>query len=122
MTLLTTTAGSLLAAGALALGGLLGAGSDGRADQRQASLGLVIDAAAARHGRDLLDPRLRSAGADVRLPRTAQEARTDLRYLVASGDAALVVVGPRAAAAARETGIRARRAADVAHALRAIRR
>jgi hypothetical protein len=122
MTIFPTTAGAFLAAGALALGGLLGAGSDGRAGPRQAPLGLVIDAAAARHGRDLLDPRLEIAGADLRIPRSAREARTDVRYLAATGDTGLVVVGPRSATAAREAGIPARHAADVTQALRAIRR
>src|SRR5262245_17139700 len=114
MTVLLSSAGALLAAGALALGGMLGAGSDGQAGQREPRLGLVIDAADARHGRELLDPRLRSLDADVRVPRTVQEARTDARYLAAAGADILVAVGPRAADAVEDTGLPIRRAADVA--------
>ena len=46
---------------------------------------LVVDASIARDGRALIDPALARSGATVRLPRTPREARTDLRYLQASG-------------------------------------
>jgi hypothetical protein len=122
MTMLMTSAGALAAAGALALGGLVGSGSDGRVGAHEPHAGLVIDAPAARHGRDLLDPRLRVVAADVRVPRSAQEARTDARYLAAAGDDILVAVGPRAAEAAADTGLPVRRAADVAEAVALLRR
>ncbi len=79
---------------------------------------LVVDAALGRAGRDLLDPRLRDAHVAVRLPRDAREARTDVRYLAASGHA-VVVVGPQSLAAA---GAGVRRASGVAAALRSVRR
>jgi hypothetical protein len=117
MTGLGTQIGALLAAGAVAVGGLLGAGSD-RPAPRTA---LVIDAAAARDGRTLLDPRLRAIDADVRLPRTADEARTDVRYFAAQGRR-VIVAGPTASAAARDTGTAARSAPDLLAALAAVRR
>jgi hypothetical protein len=122
MTVLMTSAGALVAAGALALGGLFGAGSAGPAGAYEPRLGLIIDAPAARHGRDLLDPRLRAVAADVRVPRSAQEARIDARYLAAAGDDILVAVGPRAAEAAADTGLPVRRAADAAEAAALLRR
>ena len=64
----------------------------------------MIDAALARDGRDLVDPRLRALDADVRLPRTAAEARTDLRYLAAQGYR-LMVAGPDSRAAATAAGL-----------------
>ncbi|MGH2713059.1 MAG: hypothetical protein ACRDM7_04090, partial [Thermoleophilaceae bacterium] len=75
-----TQMAALIAAGTLAAVGVLG--TDSRDPVRSA---LVIDAAAARDGRDLVDDRLSSVGAEVRLPRTAAEARTDVRYLAAQG-------------------------------------
>ena len=117
MTGLGTQIGALLAAGAVAVGGLLGAGSD-RSAPRTA---LVIDAAAARDGRHLVDARLRGVDADVRLPRTADEARTDVRYFAAQGRR-VVVAGHDAIAAARATGVRAMGAPDLASALAAVSR
>jgi hypothetical protein len=114
MTGLGTQIGALLAAGAVAVGGLLGAGSD-RSAPRTA---LVIDAAAARDGRDLVDPRLRGVDADIRLPRTADEARTDVRYFAAQGRR-VVVAGRDAIAAARATGVHAMSAPDLAVAVAA---
>ncbi|MEA2278851.1 MAG: hypothetical protein QOI62_3832 [Solirubrobacteraceae bacterium] len=119
MTSLSASIGALLAAGALAVAGLLGAGPDRPASPRVA---LVVDAGLARHGRALLDPRLRSVRADLRLPRTVAEARTDVRYLVAGGDAVVVVAGPRSIRAASDTRARVLRAADLAAALRAVGR
>ncbi|HEY7620475.1 MAG TPA: hypothetical protein VH834_11920 [Solirubrobacteraceae bacterium] len=117
MTGLGTQIGALLAAGAVAVAGLLGAGSD-RPPRRAA---LVIDAQAARDGRALVDPRLRGVDADVRLPRTADEARTDLRYFAAQGRR-LIVAGHGAIAAANATGVPATYAPDLAGALAAVRR
>jgi hypothetical protein len=114
MTGLGTQIGALLAAGAVAVGGLLGAGSD-RSAPRTA---LVIDAAAARDGRDLVDPRLRGVDAEVRLPRTADEARTDVRYFAAQGRH-VVVAGHNAIAAARTTGVHAIGAPSLESALSA---
>jgi hypothetical protein len=100
MTGLASALASLTAAGALAAGGALAPG----ADQPVPRTALVIDAPAARDGRALVDPRLRTVEADVRLPRSAAEARTDVRYFAAQGYDTVVVAGPLArAAAARAT-------------------
>jgi hypothetical protein len=117
MTGLGTQIGALLAAGAVAVGGLLGAGSD-RSAPRAA---LVVDAAGARDGRALVDARLRAVDADVRLPRTADEASTDVRYFAAQGRK-LIVVGPDASAAAKHAGVSAATAPDLAAALAAVAR
>jgi hypothetical protein len=82
---------------------------------------LVIDAATVRDGRDLVDPRLLAADAEVRLPRTAAEARTNVRYL-AELDRRVVVAGPKATAAAESTGVAAVKARDLSDALAAARR
>jgi hypothetical protein len=116
MTGLGTQIGALLAAGAVAVGGLLGASSD-RSAPRTA---LVIDAAAARDGRALVDPRLRGLDADVRLPRTADEARTDVRYFATQGER-IIVAGPHSTAAARQVGAAATGAPGLAGALAAAR-
>jgi len=109
-----------IAAVAVAAGGLVGASSgDGHASAPQAAL--VIDAAAARDGRDLVDPRLQDADAEVRLPRTAAEARTNVRYLAELGDR-VVVVGPNATAAADSVGVAAVKAPDLSDALAAAER
>jgi hypothetical protein len=118
MTGLGTQIGALLAAGALAVGGALGAGSD-RPAPRTA---LVVDAALARDGRALVDPRLRAADADVRLPRTQAEALNDVRYFAARGYDRMIVAGPRSLAAAAQTDAGARSAADLEGALAAVTR
>ena len=118
MTGLGTQIGALLAAGAVAVGGLLGAGS-GRPAPRTA---LVVDAAIARDGRALVDPRLRAIDADVRLPRTRAEALTDVRYFAAAGDDRVIVAGPRSTAAASLAGGAAVRAGGLDGALAAARR
>jgi hypothetical protein len=82
----------------------------------------VVDAALARDGRELVDPRLRSTDADVRLPRTQAEALTDVRYFSALGYDRVIVAGPRSTAAAAQTGAGADSAADLARALAAVRR
>jgi hypothetical protein len=97
MTSLATGFAALAAAvGALAVGAAFAPGAD-RAAPRTA---IVIDARAARDGRALVDHRLRAVDADVRLPRDAAEARTDVRYFSAQGYDRIVVAGPRATAAA----------------------
>jgi hypothetical protein len=107
---------ALIGAAAVAAGGLLGAGSD---SDRQPRTALVVDAALARDGRELVDARLRNSTAELRVPRNPAEARTDVRYLSAGGYR-LVVAGPQASAAA--AGTRAERASTVAGAVAAARR
>jgi hypothetical protein len=102
MTGFGTTIASALAAGVVAAGSLLGGGSSAHSTRTA----LVIDAALARDGRDLVDPRLRALDAELRLPRSGTEARTDLRYFAAQGYR-LMVAGPDSRAAAEATGVRA---------------
>jgi hypothetical protein len=116
MTGIGTGIATLLAAGVVALGGVIGVGSGN--GHTTAPTALVIDAALARDGRDLVDQRLESTGAEVRLPRTAAEARTNVRYFEAAGYR-VVVAGTDATAAA---GASAVREPDLAGALAAIRR
>jgi len=101
----------------VAVGGLLAGHSDGGGSRTA----LVVDAAAGRDGRELVDPRLRDSDAQIRLPRTETEARTDLRYLAAQGYR-VVVTGPRSREAARATGAAAVTAPDLTSALAAVRR
>ena len=108
---------ALLAAVAVAGGGLVGATSGDDAGSAPESA-LVIDAAAARDGRELVDPRLEDADAEVRLPRTAEEARTSVRYMAELGKR-VVVAGPQATAAADSTGVAAVEARDLTGALAA---
>jgi hypothetical protein len=117
MTGLGTSTASLLTAGTLALGGLL-AGNPENSAHRTA---LVVDAAVARDGRELVDPRLRAVDAEIRLPRTSAEARDNVRYFAAQGYR-VVVTGPRASAAARTARVAAVGAPDLAGALAAARR
>jgi hypothetical protein len=106
-----------LAAAAVAAAGLVGA-SSGDGPGLPPRTALVIDAAAARDGRDLVDARLQSVHAEVRLPRTAAEARTNVRYLAELGKR-VVVAGPNATAAATSTGVAAVKARDISDALAA---
>jgi hypothetical protein len=116
MTMLGLFIGALLAAGAIAVGAVPHASSD-----RSAPIAIVVDASAARDGRTLVDPRLRDVAADVRLPRTTDEARTDVRYFDAQGYR-IVVAGPRSTAAAHAAGVTAQATSDVAGAVGALRR
>jgi hypothetical protein len=118
MTEIGTVITAIVAALAVAVAGLIGSGSDGSSSPGTA---LVIQAGAARDGRELVDPRLEGVDAEVRLPRTAAEARTNLRYFAAQGHR-IVVAGPQAAAAARQAGVPAERVADLSGALAAVRR
>jgi hypothetical protein len=111
---------ALLAAAAVTAGGVVGASSGDGAGSAPGTA-IVIDAAAAREGRELVDARLRSADAEVRLPRTAAEATTDVRYLAALGKR-VVVAGPVSRAAAESTGVNAVKAANVSGALAAAER
>jgi hypothetical protein len=106
---------ALFAAGALAVGGLVGSGST-HPGSRTA---LVIDAEAARDGRDLVDPRLRALEAEIRLPRTWAEALTNVRYFEEQRYR-VVVAGPLAGAAAEAAGTRAVHGRDLAGALAAV--
>jgi hypothetical protein len=110
MTGIGTTIASALVTTLVAAGGVAGgfasgspASGSGSSDGRTA---LVIDASLGRDGRALVDPRLRALDAELRLPRTAAEARTDLRYFAAQGYR-LVVAGPDSREAARETRLHA---------------
>jgi hypothetical protein len=106
----------LLAAGGVAASGLL----DPEADP---ALGpphvLIVDAAAGRDGRELVDRRLLAVDAEVRLPRTAAEARTNVRYFDAQGYR-VVVAGPQARAAARSAGVSAVPVSGVREAVAAV--
>lgn len=111
-------------AAALALGGALDADGSSRgtgADREPSRTALVIDASQGRDGRELVDPRLRELDADVRLPRTSEEARTNVRYFDALGYR-VVVAGPEANAAAAATGVDALRTAGLPEALAAVGR
>jgi D-alanine-D-alanine ligase-like ATP-grasp enzyme len=105
--------GTLTALATAAAVALSGAGSDQHAAQGTA---LVIDAGAAHQGRELVDPRLLDIDAEVRLPRDAREARTNVRYFDELGYR-VVVVGARSGAAADATGVEAVHAADLPRAL-----
>jgi hypothetical protein len=115
MTDIGTQLTALLAVVGVATGGLLGSDSHENPAARTA---LVIDASAARDGRDLVDPRLESVDADVRLPRTSREARTNVLYFDSLGYR-VVVAGPSADAAADAAGVDAVHAQDLPGALRA---
>jgi len=82
---------------------------------------VVVDAAIARDGRALVDPRLRAVDAEVRLPRTQTEANTDVRYFAKAGYDRVIVAGPRSTAAADEAVV-AQRAGGLDGALAAVRR
>jgi hypothetical protein len=111
---------ALLAAAVVAGGGLVGAAS-GDGPGSASGTAIVIDAAAARDGRDLVDPRLQDADAEVRLARTAEEARTNVRYMADLGKR-VVVAGPQATAAAESAGVAAVKAHDLNGALAAAAR
>ena len=116
MTGIATSLAALAAAAVFAVGAALAPGADHSAPRTA----IVIDAPAARDGRALLDPRLRAIDADVRLPRDAAEARTDVRYFAAQGYDRIVVAGPRSTAAAHGAAIVA--VADLPTALAAATR
>jgi hypothetical protein len=127
MTTLGRNIPALLAAGALATSGIavgaLAAGGIASADSPGGAAGprtaLIIDASLARDGRDLIDARLEGLDAELRVPRTAHEARTNVRYFTTLGYR-LVVTGPDASAAADATGVRARHERDLAGAVAAV--
>jgi hypothetical protein len=112
-------AAGALAAGALAAGGIASADSPGGPALPRTAL--VIDASLARDGRDLIDSRLETIDAELRVPRSDREARTNVRYFDALGYR-VVVAGRRSEAAAGATGIAASRATDIVSAVAATRR
>jgi hypothetical protein len=98
MTVIGTALATTLAAAALATG-IAGAESNQRVERNA----VVIDASLARDGRDLVDQRLEGLDAEVRLPRTAVEARTNVRYFDELGYT-VIVAGADATAAAEAAG------------------
>jgi hypothetical protein len=117
---MTAYLAALFATVAAAAAGVLGLSSGDR-DGAAPWNAVVIDAAAARDGRDLVDDRLQDVDAEVRLPRTTAEARTNVRYFAAQGYR-VVVVGPRAGEAADRAGVAAEHAAGLDGALAAVSR
>jgi hypothetical protein len=115
MTDIGTHLTALIAVVGVATGGLLG--SDSREDPAPRTA-LVVDASAARDGRDSVDPRLERVDADVRLPRTSTEARTNVLYFDSLGYR-VVVAGPTANSAADAAGVDAVHTPDLPGALRA---
>ena len=98
----------------MAAGAVFGAeASTGQDAQRTA---LVIDSSLASHGSEIVDPRLDDLDAAVRLPRNADEARTNVRYFDAL-DYHVYVAGARSAAAAETTGVNATQVDGLAGAL-----
>jgi hypothetical protein len=120
MTLRAPKISALLVATAIASAAVLDAGAAGPGDPA-APTALVIDAALSSDGRELVDPRLRDVDADVRLPRTPSEARTNVLYFDQLGYR-VVVAGPDASAAAGVAGVDAERATDLPQALDAAKR
>ena len=114
MTFVGTHIAPALAAGVVAIGSLLGAGSDEHARHTA----VVIDASLASPGRQLVDPRLKDLDADVRLPRNSTEARTNVRYFDSLGYR-VVVAGPDANSAADVAGVDAVHTQDLPGALKA---
>ena len=116
MTLIGTHIAAVLAAGAVVAGTAFAA----NADEPTTPTAVVIDAALARDGRDLVDSRLETLDAAVRLPRDAGEARVNVRYFDAL-DYNVYVAGPDATAAAERTGVHATLVEGLAGALKAAR-
>ena len=118
MTGIGTHIAAVLTTGAVAVGAVFGAdASTGEAAQRTA---LVIDSNLAGHGRQLVDPRLADLDAEVRLPRDAREARTNVRYFDALGYR-VYVAGAQATEAAADTNVHATEVDGLDGALGALR-
>jgi hypothetical protein len=122
MTYIRTSRGALVA-GALVLAALFGgnAVATGADSDEPRPTALVVDASLGRDGRELVDPRLKDVDADVRLPRSAEEAVTNVRYFEHLGYR-VVVSGPRSVAAAAVAGVPAERASGLTDALSAASR
>ena len=97
--LIGTRVAGVLVAAAVSAGSVFTA----QADDQTAPTAFVIDASLARDGRDLVDSRLERVDAEVRLPRDAEEARTNVRYFDELGYT-VVVAGDDATGAAEESG------------------
>jgi len=108
---------ALTVAASIAAGAVLDAGAAGRS-HTAAPTALVVDAAIGGSGRELVDPRLANVNAAVRLPRSASEARTNVRYFDELGYR-VVVAGRRSVAAADATGVPALTASGLDGALTA---
>jgi hypothetical protein len=117
MTGLGTQIATGLVTAAVAVGGALGAGADGRSGSAPRTA-LVIDAALARDGQELVDARLRDLDAAIRLPRNSTEAVVNVRYFSRLGYR-LVVAGPVARQAADSAGLAAIPASGLESALAA---
>jgi hypothetical protein len=118
MTSIRTSRGALTA-GALVLAALFGGNAVATgtgSDDQAPPTALVVDASLGRDGRELVDPRLKHVDAEVRLPRDAEEARTNVRYFDHLGYD-VVVAGPQAVAASASTGVAATRVAGLDEAL-----
>ena len=102
MTPIGTHIAAVLTAGAVAAGAVFGAEASTGADAQRTAL--VIDSSLASQGKELVDPRLNDVDAAVRLPRDADEARTNVRYFDAL-DYHVYVAGARSTAAAEQTGV-----------------
>ena len=119
MTVIGTHIAAVLAAGAVAAGAVFGAEASTGAEAAQPTA-LVIDSSLASHGNELVDPRLDDVDAAVRLPRNADEARTNVRYFDAL-DYHVYVAGARSTTAAETTGVNATQVDGLAGALSAAR-
>jgi hypothetical protein len=119
MTLIGTHIAAVLTAGAVAAGAVFGAEASTGADAATPTA-LVIDSSLAGHGSELVDPRLEDTGAAVRLPRDADEARTNVRYFDAL-DYHVYVAGARSTAAAEQAGVDATEVDGLDGALAAVR-
>jgi hypothetical protein len=96
MTAIGSHIAALVAVIGVGAGGALGVDAQ-RAGTPVAPTALVIDSGVGRDGRELVDERLRDVDADVRLPRTSEEARTNVRYFDSLGYR-IVEAGPRTSA------------------------
>jgi precorrin-4 methylase len=119
MTVVGTRIAAALAAGAVAAGAVFGAEASTGAGPAQPTA-LVIDSSLASQGSELVDPRLDDVDAAVRLPRSADEARTNVRYFHAL-DYRVYVAGAGSTAAAEQTGVDATEVDGLAGALAAAR-
>jgi hypothetical protein len=119
MTLIGTHIAAVLAAGAVAAGAVFGAEASTGEEAAQLTA-LVIDSSLASHGSGLVDSRLDDVDAAVRLPRNADEARTNVRYFDAL-DYQVYVAGATSTAAADLTGVDATEVDGVDAAVNAAR-
>jgi len=115
MTSLVRRTAALTVAVAVAAGAVLDAGASAPRDA-PAPTALVVDAGLSAQGREPVDPHLEDVDAEVRLPRSASEARTNVRYFDSLGYR-VVVAGARSRAAAKATGVPAVSASGLTAAL-----